>query len=55
MLQGRIEGNLEFLAIVTGKIIVEALEDQITIAQRLRIKWLVGQIDIVDLKEERAT
>ena len=55
MLQGRIEGNLTFLAIVTGKIIVEALEDQITIAQRLRIERFVGQIDIDDLKEERAT
>ena len=54
MLQGRIKGDFTLLVIVTGKIAVETLEDKITVTQWFGIERFVGQIDINNLKEERA-
>ena len=52
MLQSRIIGHVTCFEIVSSKIIVETLEHQPPVAQGLGIKWLVGQIDIDDFKEE---
>ena len=54
MLQSRIKGDFTLLVIVTGKIAVETLEDKITVTQWFGIERFVGQIDINNLKEERA-